>query len=54
MAKSILKAANFNKDNVFTRVGFLKKSGDVYATDLMYHAKCLQKYIKKINKFLKH
>ena len=50
MANSLLKAANFNKDDVFTRVIFLKKPGDVYAADLRYHANCFQKYVKTLQR----
>ena len=46
MANSLLKAASFDTDDVFTRVIPLKKPGDVYAADLRYHANCFQKYVK--------
>ena len=50
MANKLLKAENFNKDNVFTRVVFLKKPGDVYANDIMYHVNCFNKYVNKFKR----
>ena len=37
LANNLIKAANFNKDDVYTRTVFLKNPGDVYANDTMYH-----------------
>ena len=50
MANKLLKAANFNKDNVFTSVVFLKTPGDVYANDIMYHVNCFNKYVNKFKR----
>ena len=44
-AKNLIKAANFNKDSVHTRIVFLRTDGDVFAADMMHHKNCLNKYI---------
>ena len=46
-AKTLLKAANFNKDSVYTRCIMFKGVGDMYAVDVMYHNNCLNRCIKK-------
>ena len=48
-AKNSIKAANFNKDSVHTRIVFLKTAGDVFVADIMHHKNCLNKYIKWIS-----
>ena len=48
VAKTLLKAANFNKDSVHTQCILFKNVGDVFAVDVMYHRNCLNKYFKKI------
>ena len=48
-AKNSIKAANFNKDSVHTRIVFLKTAGDVFVADIMHHKNCLNKYIKRIS-----
>ena len=47
VAKTLLKAAKFNKNNVHTQCILLKNVGDVFAADVMYHSNCLNKYFKK-------
>ena len=49
-AKNSIKAANFNKDCVHTRIVFLKTAGDVFAADIMHHKNCLNKYIKRFQR----
>ena len=46
-AKTLLKAANFNKDSVHTQRILFKNVVDVFAGDVMYHSYCLNKYFKK-------
>ena len=46
VAKTLLKAANFNKDSVHTQCILFKNVGDVFAADVMYHSNCLNKYFK--------
>ena len=49
-AKNSIKAANFNKDCVHTRIVFLKTAGDVFAADIMHHKNYLNKYIKRFQR----
>ena len=49
-AKKLIKAANFNKDSVHTRIVYLKTTGDVFAADIMHHKNCLNKYIKRFQR----
>ena len=48
VAKTLLKATNFNKDSVHTQCILFKNVGDVFATDVMYLSNCLNKYFKTI------
>ena len=43
-SENLLRAIAFYKDEVYTRCIFLKTVKDAYATDLMYHGNCLNKY----------
>ena len=47
IAKTLLKAANFNKDSVHTRCILFKNARDVFAADIIYHSNCLNKNFKK-------
>ena len=47
VAKTLLKAASFNKDSVHTQCILFKIVGDVFAADVMYHSNCLNKNFKK-------
>ena len=55
VADRLRKAANFNKDEIHIRLIFLKGTGDVWAQDVIYHNKCMNKYISKLlcQKFIK-
>ena len=46
-AKTLLQAANSNKDSVYTRCILFKGMGDVYAADVTYHNNCVSRDIKK-------
>ena len=46
----LLKAANFNKDEIHIRLIFLKETGDVWAKEIMYHKNCMSKYISKFQR----
>ena len=46
----MLKAANFNKDEIHIRLIFLKETGDVWAKDIMYRNNCMDKYISKFQR----
>ena len=50
VAERLLKAVNFNKDDVYTRLVFMQEIGDVFAADVMYHKKCMNKYIKQFQR----
>ena len=43
----MLKAANFNKDEIHIRLIFLKETGAVWVKDIMYHNNSMKKYISK-------
>ena len=43
-ADCLMKAARFNKDDVYTRMIFMKEIGDVFASDVMGHQNCMKKY----------
>ena len=45
----MLKAANFNKDEIRIKVIFLKETSDVWAKD-MYHNNCMNKYISNFQR----
>lgn len=49
-ADCLLKAVNFNKDEVHTRMIFFKEVGDVFAGDVMYHKNCLNKYLNQFER----
>ena len=49
-AKKFLAAANFNKDDVYTRCVLMHNLGDVYAADVMYHSSCMSSYILKFKR----
>ena len=48
-SKTLLKAANSNKDSVNTQCILFKKVGDVFAANVMYHSNCLNKYCYDVN-----
>ena len=48
VAKTLLKATNFNKDSVHTQCILFKNVGDVFAADVMYLSNCLNKSFKTI------
>ena len=50
VAERLLKAVTFNKDPVYTRLVLLKDIGDVFAADVMYHKKCMNKYLKQFQR----
>ena len=50
VADRLLKAANFNKDEIHIRLIFLKETGDVWAKDIMYRNNCMDKYISKFQR----
>ena len=50
MADRLVKAANFNKDEIGIKLIFLKETGDVWAKDIMYHNNCMNKYINKFQR----
>ena len=50
MADRLVKAANFNKDEIRIKLIFLKETGDVWAKDIMYHNNCMNKYISKFQR----
>ena len=45
LAANLLQATSFNKDQVHTRVIFLKTVKDVFKEDVMYHDRCMKRYI---------
>ena len=49
-ADCLLKAVNFNKDEVHTRMIFFKEIGDVFAGDVLYHKNCLNKYLNQFER----
>ena len=48
VAKTLLKAATFNKDSVHTQCILFKNVTDVYAADVMYHSNCLKTISKNV------
>ena len=50
--KNLIKAANFNKDSVHIRIAFLKTAADVFAADIMHRKNCLNKYIKRFQRYV--
>ena len=44
-ARLFLSAIEYNKDDVYTRCILLQNIGDVFAADVVYHEKCLSKYL---------
>ena len=50
VANRMLKAVNFNKDIVHTRMIFMKEIGDIFANDVMYHRNCMNKYINQFER----
>ena len=50
VADRLLKAANFNKDEIHIRLIFLKETGNVWAKDIMDHNNCINKYISKFQR----
>ena len=49
-AECLMKAVRFNKDDVHTRMIFMKEVGDVFACDVMYHHICMNKYLKQFER----
>ena len=49
-ADCLMKAARFNKDDVYTRMIFMKEIGDVFASDVMYHQNCIRNYLLKFER----
>ena len=47
VADRLLKAANFNKDEIHIRLTFLNETGNVWAKDIMYHNNSMSKYISR-------
>ena len=47
VVERLLKAANFNEDEIHIILIFLKETGDVWAKDIMYHNNYKNKYISK-------
>ena len=50
LASNFLKATLFNKDAVYIRTIFLKTVPDVFKEDVIYHDKCLKRYIRKFQR----
>ena len=48
VAERLLKAENFNKDEIHIRLIFPKKTGNLWEKDIMYHNNCMNKYISKL------
>ena len=49
-ADCLMKAARFNKDDVYTRMIFMKEIGDVFASDVMGHQNCMRNYLLKFER----
>ena len=49
-AKALIAAANFYKDDVFTRCSIYQKPGDVHAADIYAHKKCIRTYLSNFAK----
>ena len=49
-ADCLLKAVSFNKDEIHTRMIFMKEIGDVFANDVMYHNNCMCKYLNQFER----